>query len=109
MRSVVVIVGMFALVSAAEADTVKGELTFDSNGVAKVMECKTGRLFNLGAMATTPYLRLVDQHSRLSHGNKSPVLVEVRGAIRKTDTNEPLTLESPNVVRVNGGRCGDLE
>ena len=101
-------VGMLAVVAMADADTVKGELSFNSEGVGKVLECKSGRIFALGTMATNPYLRLVQRYWRASFHGKTPVLIEVGGVVTGASTpGTALTLESPNVVVLYGGRCSD--
>ena len=48
MRQIGTIVGMLAVVAVADADTVKGELSFNSKGIGKVSECKSGRILTLG-------------------------------------------------------------
>jgi hypothetical protein len=109
MRSIGVVVGMLAVAAAANADTVKGELTFTSSA-AKVVECKSGRILTLGPMGTNSFLRLAERYRRLSYQGKTQVLVEVRGAVTSASTPEgALILESPNVVALNRGRCADTE
>jgi len=108
MRRSGAIVGMLAVVTMADADTVKGELSFNSEGVGKVLECKSGRIFALGTMATNPYLRLVQRYWRASFHGKTPVLIEVGGVVTGASTpGTALTLESPNVVVLYGGRCSE--
>ena len=108
MRRIGAIVGILAVVTMADADTVKGELSFNPEGVGKVLECKSGRIFALGTMATNPYLRLVQRYWRASFHGKTPVLIEVGGVVTRTSTpGTALTLESPNVVVLYGGRCSD--
>jgi hypothetical protein len=102
---------MLALAASANAEyrTVKGELSFNSKGTGKVSECEGGRIVTLGAMATNQYLRLVHLYWRLSNHGKTPVLIKVRGDV--TGASIPggeLTLQSPNVVTLVGGRCGDV-
>src|SRR5262245_45528870 len=100
--------GILALVAAADAETVLGELSFNSQGTARVLECESGRVLTLGEMKSSQYQRLIDGYWRLSFNGKTPVLIEVRGAVtRKGPPGTELTLESPNVVRLNGGRCKD--
>lgn len=107
MRRIGAIVGMLAVVAMADADTVKGELSFNSEGVGRVLECKSGRIFALGTMATNPYLLLVQRYWRASFHGKTPVLIEVGGVVRTSTPGTALTLESPNVVVLYGGRCSD--
>ena len=113
MRLVFVIGGLLAAVAVAEATpvSVKGELSFDSRGQVKVAECNGGRIFDLGAMTTNAYFRLVEQYWRLSYHGKTPVLIEVRGGLT-TRTNAGIvgtvrTLQSPTVVTLISGRCHD--
>jgi len=106
MRHIGAMVGMLAVVAMADADTVKGELSFSSKGIGKVLECKSGRIFTLGTMESNSYLRLVQRYWRLSYYGKTPVLIEVRGGVTMT-SGTVLTLQSPNVVTLNGGRCSD--
>ena len=91
MRRIGAIVGMLAVVAMADADTVKGELSFNSEGVGKVLECKSGRIFALGTMATNPYLRLVQRYWRASFHGKTPVLIEVGGVVTGASTLGHLT------------------
>lgn len=109
MRHLGVIVGIVALVAAAEADTVivKGELSFNSRGIGKVAECEGGRSFTLGGMGRNPYLRLVDRYWRSSNHGKTPVLVKVSGGVSRTiPPGRELTIQSPNVVTLVSARCG---
>ena len=107
MRRMGIMLGMLAFASAAvAAETVKGELRLDSQGVARVTECKTGRTITLGVMNPNEYQSLIDRYWRASFNGKTPVLIEVRGAItRKGPPGTELVLESPNVVMLNNGRC----
>ena len=107
-RRALAIVGVLAVVTAANAETLLGELSFNSRGTGRVSECKSGRVLTLGEMTTNQYRRLIDDYWRLSFQGKTPVLVEIRGAVtRKGAPGTELTLESPNVVRLNGGSCKD--
>jgi hypothetical protein len=108
MRHVGVIVGIVALAATAEADfvVVEGELSFDSQGIGKVVECEGGRSFTLGAMGRNPYLRLVDRYWRSSNNGKTPVLVRVSGGLSsKIPPGRELIIQSPNVVTLVSGRC----
>lgn len=108
VRHIGAIIGILAFVAVADADTVKGELSFNSKGTWKVTECKSGRIINLGTMTLNQSLRLDQQYSRLSFYGKTPVLIEVRGAVtREGPPGTELTLQSPNVVRVISGRCSE--
>jgi len=110
MQHIGAIVWMLAFVAVADADTVavKGELSFSSKGIGKVSECKSGRIFSLGVMASNPYLRLVQRYWRISYHGKTPVLIEVRGDVTRTSNSvAELTLQSPNVVALVAGRCSD--
>jgi hypothetical protein len=108
MRRIVLVVAIISLVAAADAETLLGELSFNSQGTGRVLECKSGRVLTLGEMTSNQYRRLIDGYWRLSFYGKTPVLVEVRGAVtRKGPPGTELTLESPNVVRLNSGRCAD--
>lgn len=75
MRHIGFLVGILALVAAAEADfvIVEGELSFNSKGIGKVVECEGGRILTLGAMARNPYLRLVDRYWSVSSPVKHTV------------------------------------
>lgn len=100
---------MLAATAVADPETVKGELSFDYNGTGKVLECKTGRVLNLGTMESDAYQRLVQRYWRLSFQGKTPVLIEVRGGITRSGAGGTiLTLQTPNVVTLVGGGCGDL-
>jgi hypothetical protein len=102
--------GIVALVAPAHADfvIVEGELSFDSKGIGKVMECEGGRIFTLGEMGRDPYLRLVERYWRSSNHGKTPVLVKVSGGLSSTiPPGRELILQSPNVVTLVSGGCGD--
>jgi hypothetical protein len=101
---------MLTLAAVAEADTVvvKGELSFNSKGTGKVSECKSGRIFSLGEMASNSYLSLVQRYWRISYHGQTPVLIEVRGDVTRTSDRETeLTLQWPHVVALVAGRCSD--
>src|SRR5688572_18429799 len=105
---VVAIVGTLAFAAVANAETVKGELTFNSRGIGKIRECKTGRILTLGEMSLNRYLRLDQEYWRLSFHGKTPVLVEIRGGVtREEPPGTELTLQSPNVVRMISARCSE--
>ena len=108
MRYVTAMTCALLLVTAADAKTVivKGELTFTSNGIGKVVECGTGRVFTLGLMASHPYFQLVQRYWELSNRGKAPVVAEVSGDVVKT--NEPdseSTLQTPTLVALTPGTC----
>ena len=110
MRYIGAIVWMLAFVAVADADSVvvKGELSFSSKGIGKVSECKSGRIFTLGVMASNRYFSLVQRYWRLSYHGKTPVLIEVRGDVSRTSNSETkLTLQSPSVIALVAGRCSD--
>src|SRR5262245_8835955 len=108
MRQVASMAAMCALAAAANAETVKGELSFNSKGIGKISECKTGRVLTLGDMTSTQYHDLIETYWRLSFHGKTPVLIRVRGDVtRKGPPGTELRLESPNIVELNGGRCGE--
>ena len=110
MRHMGAIVWMLAFVAVADADTVvvKGELSFNSKGIGKVAECKSGHIFSLGEMASNQYLRLVQRYWRISYHGKTPVLIEVRGDVARASNRESeLTLQWPNVIALVAGRCSD--
>ena len=109
MRYATVMLGALLVVTAADARTVvvKGELTFASNGIGKVAECGTGRVFTLGLMASNPYFRLAQRYWELSNHGKAPVLIEVSGDVVKTsDPESESTLQTPTVVALTPGTCG---
>lgn len=108
MRRMGAIVGMLAFVAVVDAETVRGELSFNSKGIGRVSECKSRRILTLGEMTSNRYLRLVERYWRLSYHGKTPVLIEVRGGVtRKAPPGTELTLQSPNVVALIGGRCSE--
>ena len=110
MRQLIAIVGMLGLAAAANAETLRGELSFNSRGFVWVSECRSGRVLRLGEMQSNQYQRLIDQYWRLSFNGKTPVVVEIRGDV--TSSGPPgteLILESPNVVTLVGGSCRDRE
>lgn len=110
IRYVGVIVWMLAHLAVAEADTVsvKGELSFNSNGIGKVAECDSGRMYKLGLMETNPYLRLMQSYWRISFHGKTPVMIKVRGGVTRTSNAETeLTIQTPNVVTLVAGGCPD--
>jgi hypothetical protein len=98
MRHVGAIGWMLAFAAVADADNVvvKGELSFSSEGVGKVSECRSGRIFTMGVMATDPYLRLVQGYWRISY----------RGDAERT-TNTTFTLQEPYVISLVSERCSD--
>jgi hypothetical protein len=106
LRQIIFIIGVLALAPAAGAETVRGELWFDLHGNGKVSECGSGRIMTLGEMTPNRYRYLAERYWRLSYKGKTPVLIDVRGAVtRKGPPGTELTLESPNVVTLIGGRC----
>jgi hypothetical protein len=105
-RGAALIVGMLALVAVADAETVRGELWFDLHGNGKVSECRSGRVLTLGEMTPNRFLDMTATYWRLSYHGKTPVLIDMRGAVtRKGPPGTELTLQSPNVVALIGGRC----
>ena len=108
MRHVAAIGWMLAFAAVADADNVvvKGELSFSSEGVGKVSECGSGRIFTMGVMATDPYLRLVQGYWRSSYHGKTPVVIKVRGDAERT-TNTTFTLQEPYVISLVSERCSD--
>jgi hypothetical protein len=110
MQHVGAIVGALAFAAVANADTVKGELTFNSKGIGKIRECKSGRVISVGEMSLNQYLQLDEQYWRLSYQGKTPVVVEMRGGItREGPPGTELVLQSPYVVRLIRGRCAEDE
>ena len=110
LRHIGAIGGMLAFAAVADAETVvvRGELSFSSEGIGKVSECQSGRIFTLGVMATNPYLRLVQRYWRISYHGKTPVLIKVQGDVTRTGTGgTKLTLQSPNVIALAAERCSD--
>ena len=59
-------------------------------------------------MESNPYLRLVQRYWRLSFYGKTPVLIKVRGGVATTSNGQTdVTIQSPNVVTLVAGRCGE--
>jgi hypothetical protein len=108
MRYVTAMTCALLLVTAADAKTVivKGELTFTPNGIGKLAECGTGRVFTLGLMASNPYFQLVQRYWELSNRGKAPVVAEVSGDVVKTsEPDSESTLQTPIVVALTPGTC----
>jgi len=107
----IVAIGLTAWTSLAlGADTllVKGELSFGSGGLAQVAECGTNRVFTLGVMASNPYFGVTQRYDEASADGKFAVLVEVKGLIaHRSSTKGQLVLDSPGVVSLVRGSCGD--
>ena len=102
------IFGALALVSVAGADTVRGELSFNSQGVGKIRECKSGRIITLGEMGLDRYLRLDQQYWLASNRGQAPVVVEMTGFMSGEDQpGSELILQSPYVSRMISGRCSE--
>jgi hypothetical protein len=109
MKLGVVVMGMLAWASRAQADTlvVKGELSFTPTGFAKVTECRTMRVYTFGVMASSPYFQLLQQYEDLSQKGKEVVLVEVQGVLDdSTDRQTALTLQQPRIITLKQGTCG---
>lgn len=107
MRIATAITCMLAFVgAAAQPVTVKGELTFTTNGIGKIRECESGRTLTLGLMASDPYFQLVQQYWNLSGKGKTPVLIEVAGEVTKANSSEPESIiQAPKVVALQAGAC----
>lgn len=101
-----VLVAAAVLTSAAQAESsvVKGELSFTSTGIGQVTECGTGRVVDLGVMASNPYFLLTKKYDQISGAQRSGVLVEVKGSL-VTSSNGRIVLESPSVVTLVAGTC----
>ncbi len=91
---------------AADSLVIKGELSFDSGGLAHVAECGTKRVFTLGVMASNPYFGLTQRYEEVSASGKFPVLVEVQGIVRaRSSSNSKLVLDSPRISTLARGTC----
>jgi hypothetical protein len=110
MRHLVILVCAFGTGSALGADTpvVKGELSFNSGGLAQVTECGTNRVFTLGVMASNPFFGLTLRYKEASGSGKLPVLVEVKGSATpgKSSDGKPV-LNAPQIVTLVRGNCAD--
>lgn len=93
---------------AADALTVKGELSFDSAGLAQVAECGSDRVFTLGVMASNPYFALTQRYKETSEGGKFAVLVEVKGSLAGgRNSTGGVVLDSPDISTLVRGTCAD--
>ena len=84
---------------------VTGELSWTSNGIARVSECGTKQVLELGAMASSPYFRLRRQYEGLSLDGKMPVLVEVEGVLAQSSNSKSRVIEHPRVRTLTKGGC----
>jgi len=110
MKHLVAVVFALWLSSALGADAViiRGEISFESGGLAQVAECGTNRVFKLGVMASNPYFGLTQRYDEASENRKFAVLVEVQGSIaQRASTKRELVLDSPRVVSLVRGTCTD--
>ena len=94
--------------NAAGGVVVKGELSWTSNGIARVSECGTKRVLEFGTMASSPYFRFRLQYDELSAKGQIPVLVEVQGTLgRRLSTPHSELIEHPKVLGLTKGRCDE--
>jgi hypothetical protein len=93
---------------AADVLIVKGELSFDSGGLAQVAECGSDRVFILGVMASNPYISLLQRYNETSDAGRFAVLVEVKGLLaRHRSSNGALVLDSPDIATLVRGSCAN--
>ena len=92
-------------VQAADTIVVRGELSWDSSGIARVSECGTRRVLDFGTMASSPYFRFVREYDELSSKGKIPMLVEVEGIVSQSTNLSRQLLEHPKVLRLAKGAC----
>lgn len=94
------------LASAAQSEpsVVKGELSFTANGVGHVAECGTGRVVDLGVMASSPYFLLTKKYEQIFGAGRNTVLVQVKGSL-VTGSNGRVVLENPSVLTLVAGTC----
>ena len=107
MKRATVAMAVFAGLAVHAADTVvvRGELSWDSSGIARVSECGTGRVLDFGTMASSPYFRFVREYDELSSKGKIPTLVEVEGVVRHSTNSSKQLIEHPRVLRLTKGAC----
>ncbi len=56
-------------------------------------------------MASTPYFRFVREYEERSSNAKIPMLVEVRGVLRRSSDSKREVLEHPKVLGLTKGVC----
>jgi len=108
MKHLVALICALGISSALAADalTVKGELSFSSAGLAQVAECGSDRVFTLGVMASSPYFGLTQQYKETSDRGKFAVFVEVKGTVaHNRSANGGLVLNSPEIATLVRGTC----
>ena len=91
--------------NAADVVIVKGQLSWTSNGIARVSECGTERIVELGTMASSPYFRFHREYDELSLRGKIPVLVEVEGVVVQSSGSKKQLIEHPRVIALTKGVC----
>ncbi len=91
--------------SAADAVRVKGQLSWTSNGIARVLECGTKRILEFGTMASSPYFRFHREYDEISLRGKIPVLVEVEGVLVQSSGSKKQLIEHPRVIALKKGVC----
>ena len=97
-----------AAIGAVHADesAIEGQLTFNSHGIGQVVECGTQRVIELGVMASNPYFLLSGKYDEVSAGGKESVLVKLEGRLVSSSEGK-LVLESPRMVAMKAGACGN--
>lgn len=92
---------------AADATTVvRGEVSCTTTGIARLSECETGRILQLGVMASTRYFIFTRRCEEVSGGGKTPVVLEVEGVItRSSSSANELTIQYPRVINLTAGTC----
>jgi hypothetical protein len=97
------------LASAGEAHAERlvttGQVTFNLHGIASIAECGTGRIIEVGVMASALYFQFMKEYEQLSGNEKKPVLVEAEGSLTATSAGK-LALESPRIGSLKAGVCG---
>ncbi len=107
-RRAVAVLLLLSMTEACASDVarVRGEVSWTTNGIAKIAECGTGRVLRVGTMASSPYFRFSRSYEELSGDGRRPVLVEVEGVIigSSSSANE-LTIDQPRIIELATGRC----
>jgi len=67
-RRIMAAVLLFSMAEACGGDVerIRGEISWTTNGAAKIADCQTGRVLEFGTMASSPYFRLMRRYEELS-------------------------------------------
>ena len=97
-----VIVLLSPMAIAGDEQTIIGTPSIDSVGIVTISECRTGKIYKVGAMASNPYFHFSNKITELS--KSGDVLVELKGMVI---LNNGLEITHPIVISVSQGACDE--